>query len=146
MLLIDSADGALADPQLAWLEAVLDSQLRAARRGSVPRVLPVWIHHPVITGFHAYMDASYPLRNADALRELFTRGGHDLRIILFCGHYHCEDQRSLGPLTQWTTPSLYSQIDPNSRELTILPAGAGLRIVRWADDEEIETAVVYREP
>ena len=144
MLLIDSSAGELSPAQLAWLDALLDSQGRAARRGSATPLLPVWIHHPVLTGFHAFMDASYPLSNADAVRDVLLRHSADLRIALFCGHYHCEDSRSLGTLSQWTSPSLYRQLDATSTEPSITDSGPGFRIVSLGDDGDVETAVVYR--
>ena len=52
MVFLDSADAVLSNRQLIWLQ----ESLRTI--GSNRRI--VWIHHPVLTGFHRYMDGANP--------------------------------------------------------------------------------------
>ena len=144
MLLLDSSAGRLEERQLAWVDAVLTARTAAAARGAGPPGVLVWIHHPVLTGFHRYMDGAYPLQNADAVRAVLTRHRRALSIELFCGHYHCEDSRVDG-IRQHTTPSTYMQIDPEPEEFRVLPGGPAIRIVDVDTAGAVETVVVYRD-
>lgn len=145
MLLLDTADGAVAPAQLDWLDASLTSLARAAGRGESEKRLLVWTHYPVITGFHRYMDREYPLRNADAVRSVLARHSGDLRIELYCGHYHCEDSRTVDRIVQHVTPSLYVQIDGDADEFQVADGGPALRAIDLPSIGNTETVVVYRE-
>ncbi|MFP4152492.1 MAG: metallophosphoesterase family protein [Alkalispirochaeta sp.] len=133
MIFVDSADGVVAPPQIAWLRDVL---MEVERR-------VVWIHHPVITGFHRYMDANYPLRNAETVLELLDDGGE---TTIFCGHYHYEHVARYRRVVQYCTPSTYVGIDPDAATLRRLPVPPGVRVVDIAPDGSIETAVVTKAP
>lgn len=144
LLLIDSADGVLMPSQLGWLELVLESHSAQAAGGQIANTLPIFVHHPVITGFHRYMDAEYRLENADSVAELLANQPV-LRPYIFCGHYHCEHETRRGTAVQMTTPSTYcntvmsertfalDHTTPAVREI-VLEAGAVSSVVHYADD------------
>lgn len=146
MVILDSADGVIHDRQLAWLEVVLAEYALAARRGETPRHILLWTHHPVLTGFHRYMDENYPLRNAADVRDamLAAVGPDNLDVSIFCGHYHTEDSRREGPLSQYCTPSTYLQIDRDAAEFRIDHSTPAVRLVELGGAGEMTTTVVYR--
>jgi 3',5'-cyclic-AMP phosphodiesterase len=131
MIFVDSAEGVLSEPQIAWLRHVL---MEAERR-------IIWIHHPVITGFHRYMDENYRLQNAETVLEVLADGGE---TTIFCGHYHYEHMSRYRRIVQYCTPSTYAGIDPDSVTLRRLPIPPGVRVVDISPDGSIKTAVVNR--
>jgi 3',5'-cyclic-AMP phosphodiesterase len=146
MILLDSGDGVIDDRQLAWLEVVLGEYALAARRGEATRRLLLWTHHPVLTGFHRYMDANYPLRNAREVRDAMTAaiGTDGLEVSVFCGHYHVEDVRREGAIHQYCTPATYLQIDPETTEFRIDHRTPAVRLIDLDPNGEMTTSVIYR--
>lgn len=144
MILLDSADGLFQAQQLQWVDSSLAEEAGAARRGERPRRLLIWTHHPVITGFHRYMDAEYPLRNAHDLQIILERYSGDLDLFLFCGHYHCENVQQWRGIHQYCTPATYVQLDPTSPNLTIVDENPAIRVIDLPPLADLETVVVYR--
>ncbi len=144
MVLLDSADAMFHVPQLQWLDSLLAEEAGAARRGERPRRLLLWTHHPVITGFHRYMDAEYPLNNAQEVRAILERYAPDLDLFVFCGHYHCEDVQQWHGIHQYCTPATYVQLDPAAAGLSITEEGPALRVIDLPPLASLETVVVYR--
>lgn len=133
MIFLDSADAVITDVQLQWLEDILK------RVGSVRRI--VWIHHPILTGFHRYMDAEYRLQNAERIRDLIARDGAE--TFVFCGHYHWEQISRYQNIVQYTTPSTYVQLDPDSAGFQKVPRGPAIRLIEISGRGAVETTVVY---
>ncbi len=144
MVMLDTGDGEVTVQQLLWLDSVLSSCAAAARTGQRTRYLTVWCHHPILTGFHRYMDANYPLAGAAEAKTILDAYAHDLDISIFCGHYHWESHLVRGGIHQYCTPSLYMQIDPTSETFLPHPIGPGYRVVEICPGDPLETAVVYR--
>ncbi|HKK48565.1 MAG TPA: metallophosphoesterase [Alkalispirochaeta sp.] len=144
MLLLDSADARIHSQQLVWLDSVLTEEAAAARRGEGSRRLLLWTHYPAITGFHRFMDAEYPLANADELRAVLQRYSGDLELFLFCGHYHCEDVQQWHGVHQYCTPATYIQLDPTKREFSVTDEGPAVRVVDLPPLADVQSVVVYR--
>jgi Icc protein len=144
MILLDSADAELHPKQLQWLDSVLAEEAAAARRGEQGERMVIWTHHPIITGFHSYMDREYPLQNAQEARAILERYSGDLDLFLFCGHYHCESVQQQNGIHQYCTPSTYVQLDPSSRDLTITDEEPAIRVIDFPPLANVETVVVYR--
>lgn len=144
MLLVDTADAHVHPRQLQWLDSMLSEQAAAAQRGEGARKLLLWTHHPTITGFHRFMDASYPLENAAEVRELLQRYGDTLDLHLFCGHYHCEHAHQWHGIHQYCTPATYVQLDPEADELSITAEGPAIRVIDLPPVADVQTVVVYR--
>ncbi len=142
MILVDTADGALHPDTIAWFDALLESFAGGTRVGTHRRDLPVWIHHPVLTGVSTWMEHNYPLGNADALVDVCQRYRQELTIHLFCGHYHTDSILQRENIIQYCTPSLWKQIDPRGEALRFLPEKEfGFRMVSHSDDS-INTVVI----
>lgn len=117
MLLLDTSDGTVDARQIAWLQWALTDHRRAAEAGRAAPVVPIIVHHPVVTGFHAYMDAHYRLDGAERLLSAICGAACDAcRPVLLAGHYHCADERVVGAgddrcggadVVQYVTPSLF---------------------------------------
>ncbi len=133
MIFLDSADAVITDTQLHRLDHTLK------RLGSARRI--VWIHHPILTGFHRYMDADYRLQNAEEVRDLLARDGGE--TFVFCGHYHWEHTCSYQNIVQYTTPSTYVQIDPTSPVFRKVPQGPAMRVIEISGRGPVETTVIY---
>ncbi len=146
MLLLDSADAKIDPRQLQWLDSVLHEDAAAARRGEGARRLLLWTHHPVLTGFHRFMDAEYALDNASELRSILQRYCGDLELFLFCGHYHCENTRQWHGIHQFCTPATYVQLDPTTDQLTVTDEGPAIRVIDLPPLSDVQSVVVYRSP
>jgi Icc protein len=147
MILLDSADGTIAEGQLAWLEVVIAEYARAAGRGEAASRIILWTHHPILTGFHRYMDREYPLVNATEVYDglLAAIATDRLEVTIFCGHYHTENAQQRGPISQYCTPSTYLQIDPRAEEFRVAHRTPGIRLVDIGGGGTIATSVVYRD-
>ncbi len=144
MYVLDSGDGTILDGQLAWLDARLADHRAAFQRGERAAAFHLWIHHPVLLGFHRYMDANYALTNATAVLATITPYLDEVPIHVYCGHYHVDDERSQGNLVQRTCPALFVQIDPAADEFTVLSATPGFRLVEIDVAGIVASTVVYR--
>lgn len=142
MILLDSADGTLHERTLAWFDSLLDSLAEGSRRGLCHSSLIVWTHHPVITGFHRFMDENYPLDNGRELVRLCARHGETLRVYLFCGHYHTENHQVSDNLHQYCTPSTAMQIDPTTSDFRVESRDPALRLIDFDGAGRVETAVI----
>ena len=103
MLLLDSSTGELGVKQSRWL----DGQLR-----SCGPVL-IFVHHPVLPVDTA-IDRLYPLVARDAVRERLQTHRHP--VLVLCGHYHLEDEQTLGNVTQLVTPAVSFQVRKEAKE------------------------------
>lgn len=144
MYFLDSGDAMLVPRQLAWLDMRMWAHRRASERGELTRAVLLWIHHPIITGFHRYMDKNYPLADSETVLGLLSHYRDTLDITVFCGHYHVEDTRQEVGITQHVCPSLYVQIDPTIDDFLSLSNIPGYRLIRL-ENGAVTTAAVYRE-
>lgn len=144
MYALDSSDTTLSDAQFAWLDSRLESHRDAVIRGEYSAKTLVWIHHPVVLGFHRYMDAHYALANADLCVNTLARYADRLDIHVFCGHYHIDHSTQTVGIHQHICPSLYVQIDPAIDDFRIMSTVPGIRVID-TEGTRIETVVVYRE-
>jgi Icc protein len=141
--LVDTQDGRISRMQLSWVDSRLDAHANAARRGEYsPRTLFA-VHHPIICGFHRYMDQSFRLENAEDVVNVLSRYAGELDITILCGHYHIDHDTTLSGIRQLTCPSLYVQIDPGTDTFAVTSTIPGFRVVSW-NDRSIDTYTVFR--
>jgi len=136
IVLVDSADGTLADEQIAWLDWTLADHERAVGEGRAPAILPIVVHHPIITGIHRYMDGAYRLTNAERVQEVLGKGRRTTPLVL-AGHYHCAAEThapdGVGRIEQLVTPSLFVNINPEAHEFVQSGEPHAIRIVDLDD-------------
>ncbi|POQ98206.1 hypothetical protein AU468_14315 [Alkalispirochaeta sphaeroplastigenens] len=146
MILLDSADGEISRETLAWLDSFLTSTASAVRRGEQDGTVLLWMHHPPLGGFNRFMDTNYPLRNGRELVSLLEGFAGLLRFHLFCGHYHTDDQRHQENITQYSVPSTWIQLDPETPGFAVASRVAGLRLVDIDSSGTVETLVIEQAP
>lgn len=142
MLALDTAAAEYSPEQMAWLESVLTDLAGAASRGLRPRELLLWIHHPILTGFHQYMDARYALKNAQQLERLVASFTGLLKPTVYCGHYHTAASTNRSGIRQQCTPSTYTQIDAAASEFKALPEGPAIRVIDYSIGTQPHSVIV----
>lgn len=113
---LDSSSAGISDTQITWLKEQLNT--------SKPPV--VFIHHPVL-GLGTAMDRIYPLKNRVKINDLLQQCNHP--VTIFCGHYHMEDTRTDGNVTQHTTPAVSFQVKRESQSIEIYRGSFGYRLI-----------------
>ena len=95
-LFLDSAVGKHSDNQLKWLHR----QLKICQTN-----LLVFMHHPPFVSGVPYMDINHPLKDMDAIQELFLEFPN--QVSIFTGHYHVEKILISNNVTLMITPFLF---------------------------------------
>lgn len=132
LFFIDSACGEVSRDQLDWLEQ------------EVPKVkgeVFLFMHHPPCFCNHRFMDMRYHLRNMIEVRETIEK--FDNLHHVFCGHYHCEFEVSMGKgYDIHVAPSTQMQIDPNTPYFNLKSSAPGWMTISWGEDF-VETEVHF---
>ncbi len=142
MLLLDTADHVVHTGTLLWFDARLAGLADAAGRGEHSGRVLVWMHHPMLSGFHRFMDTNYPLKNGDDLVQICRRYRKFLVVTVLCGHYHTEHRAVEENVTQYCTPSTYMQLDPDTPELRIANRRPAIRVVELDQYDRVTTTIV----
>ena len=95
-MFLDSSTGRIGTAQLAWLKEKLLETKSAI----------IFVHHPILT-IDTPADRLYPLMDRKNVQALLFQ--HKYRIVLFCGHYHVDDECCVENVRQITTPSVSYQ-------------------------------------
>ncbi|HVK97541.1 MAG TPA: metallophosphoesterase [Flavisolibacter sp.] len=128
-IFMDSSSDQISQNQLQWLSEQLVTDKK----------LILFIHHPVLE-VDTYVDAKYPLKNRiDVISILHTS---NKKCLLFCGHYHTEDERSNGNIKQFITPAASYQITKHTDSLRMDTSSFGYRIINIHDDGRIDSQVI----
>jgi 3',5'-cyclic-AMP phosphodiesterase len=132
VIFADTARAEMSDAQFEWFAGQIRDGVRL-----------VFIHHPPIAAGVRYMDANYPFRQTDQMRDLFDHVEHPTTV--FCGHYHADQIVQRGNVSVFVTPSLAYQIDPDADDLVVdhrIPAWRKITV----DGVRIVTSVRYLFP
>jgi Icc protein len=132
LLFLETSSGVVSEEQLAWLEYELSRQ----ENDTV-----VFMHHPPLVAGVPHMDVNYPLRNMEAVQEVFFNFRHHLSV--FCGHYHVEKTLCVKNLTVHITPSTYFQMDWHSEKFKVDHFRIALREINLRQDGIVSSTVVY---
>ena len=141
MVLLDTSDGRVTDQQVAWLDVVCATHAASAIRAGVAPRFVIWSHHPVIGGFHRYMDANYPLEGRDKVLSILSRYAQGLEIAIFSGHYHTAAHVKRDGIHQFCCPSLLQQLDATSERISWNDEPVGVRIVDLVHPSRIESTI-----
>lgn len=125
---LDSSSEVVSNEQLEWLKTELITDKKPI----------VFIHHPIVE-LDTPIDKLYPLKNRDLVKSIFTEVVKE--IILFCGHYHMNDESTFRNLKQLTNQALSFQIIKNAEDLQIDNLNFGYRILKFEGDT-IETELI----
>jgi 3',5'-cyclic-AMP phosphodiesterase len=124
-LFLDTSLDEISNNQLEWLQLELAGNKK----------IILFIHHPVLS-INTAVDKLYPLKNREQLKSILLESEN--RIILFCGHYHMNDEQEMENIKQITTQSLSFQLVKNADEIKIDNSNFGYRIIEIHKDK-IET-------
>lgn len=116
LIFLDTGRGSVSEAQRAWLAAELAT--------SAEEIL-VFAHHPLLDCGTA-MDRSMALSGRDSLAALME--ACDKPVQVFCGHYHCNDER-VGRVSQYVTPATIMQIRSEGDSIVTDSFDFGFRIL-----------------
>lgn len=128
-IFLDSGNGLIEESQLAWMEKEISKACGT---------IIVFIHHPIIDCETRFMDIKYPLKNRDTVFKILAGKNED--IVIFCGHYHMEDERSIGNIRQYAAPSVFYQIKRECKELEVDNKPIGYRLIKM--DGNISSEII----
>jgi Icc protein len=118
-IFLDSSAELLSETQFNFLKDKLDTD----------RKVIIFIHHPIFK-VDTMVDEQYPLRGREKLQELLLSSNKD--ITIFSGHYHLNDEQTIGKIKQVITPATSIQFLKNSNAMVLDKSTFGYRIIRVA--------------
>lgn len=130
LIFIDSSHGKIDAVQLEWLQSKLENSIQAY----------IFIHHPVLQTDVVYMESKYVLQNRDELTQILK--AYNNPVYLFSGHFHIERTIIDENITQYITPSILYQINPESTAFSIGSKAFGYREIE-IKDSVVSTNVVW---
>lgn len=134
LIFMDSGLGKVDQEQLKWL----------ANEILTEKVILLFIHYPVLNVGTA-MDKFWKLENRDEIAEILENATS--QIFSFSGHYHMEDMRSEGNITQVLTPAVSYQILKNQTEEIVKSDRIfGYRIVEIMNGKLDSQVIVFNNP
>ncbi len=127
-IFLDSSSGEISAPQLIWF----NNELHTAKK------ILLFIHHPILAVPTA-VDKLYPLKNRAVLKDALVKCNNE--IIIFCGHYHMQDETNFQNISQFITAAASFQIKKDAEELVIENDCFGYRIININEDN-ISSAII----
>ncbi len=127
-IFLDTSVDELSNTQLQWLKSELSQE----------KELILLIHHPVLE-IETPVDKVYPLKNREELKSLLLQ--FKKNIIIFCGHYHMNDEQEYKNIKQYTTQSLSFQLVKTATEIEVDNKNFGYRVIEIHNDK-IETELI----
>jgi len=128
-LFLDSSSNAVSVTQRLWLEQEI----------STSKPLLVFIHHPLFP-VPTPVDEIYPLQGRELLQPLLQQ--RRAATTLFCGHYHMQDEQTLGAIQQYVTPAASYQIVKEAAALQADNSRFGYRIIELTENA-LSTEVIF---
>ncbi|MBK7884552.1 MAG: hypothetical protein IPJ81_12775 [Chitinophagaceae bacterium] len=98
----------------------------------------IFIHHPILK-VDTWVDKEFSLSNREAIKELLLL--YNQEVIIFCGHYHTEDETVNNNIKQYITPAASYQILKGTDQLKVDINIFGYRLI-YINDGQINTEVI----
>lgn len=127
-IFLDSSSNAISVTQRLWLEQEM----------ATPKHLLLFIHHPIIP-INTPVDSAYPLQEREEIQQLLQQ--RKTPTSIFCGHYHMQDEQTLGTIHQYVTPAASYQIVKETANIEADNSKFGYRII-YLDATKINTHVI----
>lgn len=118
-IFLDSSAESVSETQFNFLTDKLKTDKRVI----------ILIHHPIFK-VDTVVDEKYPLHGREKLQELLLESGRD--ITIFSGHYHLNDEQTIGKITQVITLATSIQFIKNSKTLVLDKSTFGYRVLSIA--------------
>lgn len=129
-IFLDSSKEELSDNQFDWLKNELKSN----------KNILLFIHHPILE-VDSPIDKKYPLHGREKISALLK--DYNNHIHIFCGHYHMQDEKSIGNIRQYITPAASYQIKKHADKIETESDTFGYRLIK-IDKQQMETQVIFR--
>jgi 3',5'-cyclic-AMP phosphodiesterase len=126
---LDSSSNAISNNQLLWLKQELNSEKNVL----------LFLHHPVLEINTPLDKAGAALREREKLKNALLDSKKE--IVIFCGHYHMNDEVVHRNIRQLSTPAVSYQISKTGTAITIDEQIFGYRLIT-IDNSEIHTDIV----
>jgi Icc protein len=126
---LDSSPNCIGDNQFSWLQQELKTGEKVI----------IFLHHPVLEIDTALDRAGAALNGREKIRNALLEAAKE--TIIFCGHYHMDDDTVDGSIRQFLTPAASYQIEKLSDEIAIDEQSFGYRLID-IEGSEISTQVV----
>ncbi len=129
---LDSSSNSISDNQLRWLQQELNTEKRVI----------LFLHHPVLEIDTPLDRAGAALNARDKIRDALLQSKRE--IVIFCGHYHMEDDATDGNIRQFLTPAASYQIEKLSDEIALDEQAFGYRLIKINGSELSTEVVLFR--
>lgn len=129
-IFLDSSKNELGAAQFQWLR----EQLKTSKQ------LVLFIHHPIL-GVDTAVDVKYPLQGRAELRKLLENIGAP--VTIFTGHYHLQDEQTIGNISQFITPAASFQI-LRAPKIEIDNSSFGYRIITVTEGGVISEVIEFK--
>lgn len=126
---LDSSSNSIRDHQLSWLQQEMNTGKKVL----------LFLHHPVLEIDTPLDRAGAALNAREKIRAALMEAKRE--TVIFCGHYHMEDDAIDGNIRQLLTPAASYQIEKLSDEIAIGEQSFGYRLIE-IDGSELSTEVV----
>ncbi|HEY1743420.1 MAG TPA: metallophosphoesterase [Granulicella sp.] len=126
---LDSSSNFISDNQFRWLQQELTTEKKVI----------LFLHHPVLEIDTPLDRAGAALNARDKIRAALLQANRE--TVIFCGHYHMEDDAIDENIRQLVTPAASYQIEKLSDEIAIDEQSFGYRLIE-IDGSELSTEVV----
>ncbi|WP_158820576.1 metallophosphoesterase [Granulicella sp. S156] len=126
---LDSSSNSISDHQFRWLQQEMNTEKK----------MILFLHHPVLEIDTPLDRAGAALNAREKIRAALLEAKRE--TVIFCGHYHMEDDAIDGNIRQFVTPAASYQIVKISDEIAIDEQSFGYRLME-IDGSEISTEVV----
>lgn len=115
-LFLDSSSGSISQEQFDWFKREL----------LTTKNIILFIHHPILA-VDTEVDNRFALKERNRIKiELLNFKNN---VIIFCGHYHFEDERNNDNIRQYITPASSYQVEKIPNEIKVNNDTFGYRII-----------------
>ena len=129
---LDSSSNFISDNQFRWLQQQLNTEKKVI----------LFLHHPVLEIDTPLDRAGAALSARDRIRGALLHAKRE--TVIFCGHYHMDDDAIDGNIRQLLTPAASYQIEKLSKEIAIDEQTFGYRLIEFNGSEVSSEVVLFR--
>jgi len=115
-IFLDSSSGSISQEQFNWFKKELLT---------IKNII-LFIHHPILA-IDAEVDNRFALKERNRIKTKLLNLEND--VIIFCGHYHFEDESNNDNIRQYTTPASSYQVEKIPNEIKVNNDTFGYRII-----------------
>lgn len=127
---LDSSNNAISVTQRLWLQA----------ETSTHKPLLLFVHHPFFP-VDTPVDRTYPLQNREMLQQILQQ--RKAPATLFCGHYHMQDEQTIGAIKQYITPAASYQMVKEAAEIQTDNTWFGYRIIHLTENAVLSEVIRF---